>query len=162
MSAFPRRSQRPASHLGIASLLAVLAVTAIGCSSNNSDNNSPSPTVATSPEAVSPSTTSPPVTSPSAATTDLSGTWSGKYDGAFNGTFTLTWTQTNSKLTGSIELSTAGTLNLNGVVTGNTIQFGTVGSTAITYSGTVSGDSMSGTYQVNGSTGGNWSATKTS
>ena len=162
MSAFPRRSQRPASHLGIASLLAVLAVTAIGCSSNNSDNNSPSPTVATSPEAVSPSTTSPPVTSPSAATTDLSGTWSGKYDGAFNGTFTLTWTQKNSKLTGSIELSTAGTLNLNGVVTGNTIQFGTVGSTAITYSGTVSGDSMSGTYQVNGSSGGNWSATKTS
>ena len=159
MSALPRRSQRPASHLGLAALLAVLGVTAIGCSSNN---NSPSPTVATSPEAVSPSTTSPPVTSPSAATGDLSGTWSGKYDGAFNGTFTLTWTQSNSKLTGSIKLSTDGTVNLNGVVAGNSIQFGTVGSTAITYSGTVSGDSMSGTYQVNGSTGGNWSATKTS
>ena len=42
MSALPRRSQRAASHLGLASLLAVLAVTAIGCSSNNS----PSPTVA--------------------------------------------------------------------------------------------------------------------
>jgi len=159
MSALPRRSRRPASRLCLASLLAVLAVTAIGCSSNN---NSPSPTVATSPEAVSPSTSSPPVTSPSAATVDLSGTWSGQYDGAFNGTFTLTWTQSNSKLTGSIKLSTDGTVNLNGVVTGNSIRFGTVGSTAITYSGTVSGDSMSGTYQVGGSTGGNWSAAKTS
>ena len=117
--------------LGRASLLAVLAVIAIGCSSNN---NSPSPTVATSPEAVSPSTTSPPATSSSAAAVDLSGTWSGQYDGAFNGTFTLTWTQSNSKLTGSIKLSTDGTVNLNGVVTGNSIRFGTVGSTAITYS----------------------------
>ena len=161
MNALPRRSQRPASHLGLASLLAVLAVTAIGCSSNG-NNNSPSPTVATSPEAVSPSPTSPPVTSPSAATDDLSGTWSGKYDGAFKGTFTLTWTESNSKLTGSIKLSTDGTLNLNGVVDGNSIQFGTVGSTAITYSGTVSGDSMSGTYQVGGAAGGNWSATKSS
>ena len=160
MSALPQRSQRPASHLCLVSLLAVLAVTAIGCSSN--DNNSPSPTVATSPVAASPSTTSPPVTSPSAASGDLSGTWSGKYDGAFNGTFTLTWTQSNSKLTGSIKLSTDGTVNLNGVVAGNSIQFGTVGSTAITYSGTVSGDSMSGTYQVGGSAGGNWSATKSS
>ena len=159
MSAFPRRSRRPTSHLGLTSLLAVLAVIAIGCSSSN---NSPSPTVAASPEAVSPSTTSPPVTSPSTTTGDLSGTWSGKYDGAFNGTFTLTWTQSNSKLTGSIKLSTDGTVNLNGVVTGNSIRFGTVGLTAITYSGTVSGDSMSGTYQVSGSTGGNWSATKTS
>ncbi len=157
----PRRSQRPASHLGLASLLAVLAVTAIGCSSNN-NTPSPSPTVANSPEAVSPSTTTPPATSPSAATDDLSGTWSGQYDGAFKGTFTLTWTESNSKLTGSIKLSTDGTLNLNGVVDGNSIQFGTVGSTAITYSGTVSGDSMSGTYQVGGAAGGNWSATKSS
>jgi hypothetical protein len=38
-----------------------------------------------------------------------------------------------------------------------------VGSTAITYSGTVSGNSMSGTYKVktaSGSVGGPWSATK--
>jgi hypothetical protein len=44
-----------------------------------------------------------------------------------------------------------------------TISFGTVGSQAITYSGSVSGDSMSGTYKVqtpNGSVGGSWSATK--
>jgi hypothetical protein len=46
-------------------------------------------------------------------------------------------------------------------VNGDAISFGTVGSgTAITYSGTVSGNSMSGTYKVNGQGGGPWSATK--
>ena len=52
----------------------------------------------------------------------------------------------------------ADTLSLNGTISGTRIRFGTVGSTAITYSGTVSGRSMSGTYQVNGANGGNWSA----
>jgi hypothetical protein len=47
-------------------------------------------------------------------------------------------------------------------VNGNAITFGTVGSTVITYTGTVSGDSMSGTYQVGGSQHGTWSAHRTS
>jgi hypothetical protein len=45
-------------------------------------------------------------------------------------------------------------------VTGGSIKFGTVGSAAISYTGTVSGRSMSGTYKVNGSGGGPWHATK--
>ncbi len=52
---------------------------------------------------------------------------------------------------------------INGTVHGNAIRFGTVGSTAITYSGTVSGSSMSGTYQLHttsGTPGGPWSASK--
>ena len=56
-----------------------------------------------------------------------------------------------------------GSLDINGTVNGGTISFGTVGSQAITYSGSVSGDSMSGTYEVQsggGSAGGSWSATK--
>ena len=52
------------------------------------------------------------------------------------------------------------TLSLNGTVTGTTIEFGTVGSAEITYSGTVSGNTMSGKYSVNGSPGGDWKATK--
>ena len=44
---------------------------------------------------------------------------------------------------------------------GSSIQFGTVGSSAITYTGTVSGNSMSGSYQTPGG-GGSWSAHKTS
>ena len=66
-------------------------------------------------------------------------------------------------MSGSIKLSAPPvTLSINGTVQGNTIRFGTVGSLAITYSGTASGNSMSGTYQVTGAGGGPWSATRTS
>jgi hypothetical protein len=58
-------------------------------------------------------------------------------------------------------LSTSGTLAVNGTVNGDAIRFGTVGGSAITYVGTVSGDSMSGSYQTpNG--GGPWSAHRAS
>ena len=155
----PRSTRRPRPLL--VALLATLALVAIGCSSSN--NTEPTATsAATSPPAVATPSVSSPASSPTAAAGELSGTWSGKYSGAYNGTFTLTWTQKGPALKGTINLSTAGTLNINGAVTGNTIAFGTVGSTAITYTGTVSGDSMSGTYQVAGSGGGPWSATKTS
>lgn len=94
---------------------------------------------------------------------DLSGEWNGEYGGAYTGTFVLNWKQTGSKLSGTIELSAPPTtLSLNGTIAGTTIEFGTVGSAEITYSGTVSGDKMSGTYTVNGSPGGDWSATKSS
>jgi hypothetical protein len=93
----------------------------------------------------------------------LSGTWSGQYGGAYSGTFTLHWQQNNSKLSGTIQLSTAGTLPINGMVQGSSIHFGTVGSMAITYSGSVSGSSMSGSYQVQAGSStqtGTWSASR--
>lgn len=94
----------------------------------------------------------------------LSGTWSGQYGGSYQGTFTLNWQQSGSSLSGQITLSApAQTLPINGTVNGGSIQFGTVGSTAITYSGSVSGSSMSGTYKVgtdSDAQGGNWSASK--
>jgi hypothetical protein len=92
----------------------------------------------------------------------LTGTWSGTYRGAFRGTFTLHWTQSKSRLTGTIKLSSSvGRTNITGIVQGRTIRFGTVGNTnAITYSGSVSGTSMSGTYKAGGA-GGSWSAHKT-
>jgi hypothetical protein len=97
-----------------------------------------------------------------AANGSLSGAWSGKYSGAYHGTFTLHWTQSGSKLSGTIKLSTQRSkLSLKGSVRGSTIRFGTVGSAAITYSGSVSGKSMSGRYQTPGG-GGPWSAHKTS
>jgi hypothetical protein len=50
---------------------------------------------------------------------------------------------------------------LTGRLEGSKITFGTVGSLAITYTGSVSGTSMSGTYKVAGGQGsGSWSATK--
>ncbi|MGZ4371524.1 MAG: hypothetical protein ACXVRQ_04925 [Gaiellaceae bacterium] len=91
----------------------------------------------------------------------LTGTWSGKYGGAYHGTFTLHWTQSKSRLTGTIKLSSVGRTNITGSVRGSTIRFGTVGNAnAITYSGSVSGTSMSGTYKTGG-VGGSWSAHKT-
>jgi hypothetical protein len=108
-----------------------------------------------------PSTSSPSTTA--AATGGLSGTWSGQYSGASQGTFTLTWQQSGSDLTGTIIISDFGAapININGTVTGSTIRFGTVGSQAITYSGSVSANSMSGTYTAPTGTG-NWNATKAS
>jgi hypothetical protein len=93
-------------------------------------------------------------------TGSLTGTWSGSYGGAYHGTFTLHWTQTKSRLTGTIRLSSAGTATITGSVSGSTIRFGTVGNArAITYSGSVSGTSMSGTYTA-GVARGTWSAHK--
>ncbi len=99
----------------------------------------------------------------SRAADDISGTWSGKYGGAYHGTFTLHWTESGSRLTGTIKLSATpnARTSIKGTVHGSSIRFGTVGSTAITYSGTVSGKSMSGKYQTPGG-GGSWSAHETS
>ncbi|HEV7192960.1 MAG TPA: hypothetical protein VGN35_07080 [Jatrophihabitantaceae bacterium] len=93
----------------------------------------------------------------------LSGSWKGTYSGAYTGTFVLRWTQSTSKLTGTIDLSTApGAVTIDGTVAGGRIRFGTVGSQAITYTGSVSGISMSGQYKIARGAGGSgaWSATR--
>jgi len=102
-------------------------------------------------------------TSPSASTSALSGMWSGTYGGSSEGTFTLNWQASGSSLTGTIMISGLGDdpIPINGNLAGNTITFGTVGTIAITYKGTVSGRSMSGTYQTPIGTG-TWNATKQS
>jgi hypothetical protein len=98
----------------------------------------------------------------SASATGLAGTWTGKYSGAFSGTFTLHWKQSGSKLTGTIKLSRPkGTYGITGSVTRGKIRFGAVDAGA-TYTGTVSGTSMSGTYRSSAGGGGPWSAHKSS
>jgi len=93
--------------------------------------------------------------------TSLAGTWSGQYSGAFSGTFTLHWKQSGSSLHGSIALSNpSGTYPISGSVHGSAIKFGAVGAGA-TYTGSVSGKSMSGRYKTPQG-GGAWSAHKTS
>jgi hypothetical protein len=92
--------------------------------------------------------------------TSLAGTWVGSYSGAFSGTFRFTWAQNGSKLTGRIHLSSpVGNYGITGVAgRGGGIQFGVVGAGA-TYKGSVSGNSMSGTYK-SPQGGGSWSAHK--
>lgn len=96
----------------------------------------------------------------SPATPHLAGTWSGKYSGAYSGTFTLHWTESGSKLGGSIVLSNPrGKYGISGSVHGSAITFGAVGAGA-TYTGSVSGRSMSGRYRTPAG-GGPWSAHRT-
>jgi hypothetical protein len=95
----------------------------------------------------------------SASRPQLAGTWSGKYSGAYSGTFTLRWTQSGSRLSGSIALSNPrGKYGISGSVHGSAITFGAVGAGA-TYTGSVSGKSMSGRYKT-AQGGGPWSAHK--
>jgi hypothetical protein len=95
------------------------------------------------------------------STPKLAGTWSGRYSGAVSGTFTLRWTQSGSTLRGSIKLSNPpGRYSITGAVRGSKISFGAVGVGA-TYTGTVSGRSMSGRWK-SANRGGTWSARKTS
>ena len=96
------------------------------------------------------------------AASALSGKWEGQYGGAYHGTFSLNWHQSGSTLSGTIKLSNpASTLTVHGSLHGKSISFGTVGGAAITYTGSVSGKSMSGKYETPGG-GGPWSAKKTS
>ena len=143
-----------------AAAVAILAVG--GCSSPKS----PAHPAATGHAVAAPSTKAP--ASPTTSATSpagLTGKWSGQYSGSYNGTFVLHWRQNGSKLKGTINLSApADTLPINGSVQGESIRFGTVGSTAITYSGTVSGSSMSGHWEFHDGSGagGPWSASKAS
>lgn len=133
----------------LALALPVAAAIAIGCSAAIA-------TAASSPTAGSPASKARATGGP------LSGTWSGKYGGAYHGTFTLHWKQSGSQLSGTIKLSNPNSEpSIKGTVHGGSIRFGTVGSAAITYSGSVSGNSMSGSYKTPGG-GGSWSAHKTS
>lgn len=151
------------SLLRAAAVVMAVPIVLVGCSSSGSPSSSSPPAggsstpVTSGTSALAPATSAAPASS-SASSGGLSGSWSGQYSGAFTGTFHLTWQQKGTTLTGTITLSTAGTAPLNGHVNGSKISFGTVGSAAITYEGTVSGNSMSGTYKVGGAAGGNWTA----
>ncbi len=145
---------RPTMLLLLAVLSALAAIGA-GCGSSSS-----STTTTASPTSAAPTTAAAPASTTTTSGGDLSGTWNGQYSGAYQGTFVLTWQQSGSKLSGTIKLSApSNTLSVNGTLQGSAIRFGTVGSVAITYTGTVSGSSMSGSYQTPGG-GGSWSANK--
>jgi hypothetical protein len=151
--------------LAVVAVAGTLGLTVAACSTNDPGSGSATATHSPAPAAVAAQTPSPaPVASSAPAASSLAGTWSGQYSGAYSGSFTLTWKQSGSRLHGSIHLSNPdGVSNINGTVSGTAIQFGTVGSTAITYSGTVSGSSMSGEYDVHGggeTLSGEWSATR--
>jgi len=144
-----------------AALTAAVAVSLAACSSAATGTGGDGHHAASRPSS---STTTRAVSAPKTTSSTLTGKWKGRYGGSYNGTFKLRWHQSGSHLRGHITISNPPSrLPINGTLHGSKISFGTVGSLAITYSGTISGDSMSGTYRVHGgnaSTGGPWSASK--
>jgi hypothetical protein len=143
---------------------AALAMTLAACSSSGG-----STAQVTATQAAKANSAAAPAASAAAQSADnggLSGKWRGQYSGAFQGHFVLRWHQSGARLSGTITLSapSRGTVPIHGTVQGSTIKFGTVGSHAITYTGSASGNSMSGTWQIKGTSGaaggGPWSASR--
>jgi hypothetical protein len=146
----------------LAPAVAVAAIALAGCGASTTGGTpTPAATSSATPTATAtPIPTPTPTASQTPPSVDLSGTWTGQYSGPFNGTFSLTWTQSVAALNGTIALSSPhDTLHISGNVTGSSISFGAVG--VVTYSGTVSGSSMSGSYiDIANGQSGSWSATK--
>jgi len=132
---------------------------------------------AASPSGAGPVTTSTPPSNTSSATPSESaaagaiqgrwdGTWTSTSSPGTSGTFHIDFTQSGIQLNGSITIKntpciTTGTIT--GALAGNRITFGAVqGAQTIAYTGTISGPSMSGTYDAPqcGNGKGNWRATK--
>jgi hypothetical protein len=145
---------RHAAGTSIASAAAASTSAAAGTSppANTSAPAGGSRPASTSPRASSsrPASTSAHArSSPPVAARSLSGTWSGQYSGASQGHFTLNLSQSGSALSGIIEFEADGvSLPIHGTVQGDSIQFGTAGSIGVSCDGTVSGNYMSGTYQL--------------
>jgi hypothetical protein len=99
----------------------------------------------------------------------MTGKWSGTYSSttdASTGTFAILFRQDGTQLTGSISIQPPGCVNegaITGTLNGTTIAFGAVkGAQTIDYTGSVSGNTMSGTYSAPGCdhAKGTWTATK--
>ena len=143
------------SAIAVASLLA-----ACGASSTT-DTPTPTSAPVSTPVPTAVPTSTPAVTpTPAPPAGGLTGVRSGTYNGVNTGTFTLTWQQSGRGVAGTIVLSSpAKTLTITGNEAGTSITFGAVG--GVTYTGSVSGNNMIGTYTVPGTgSGGSWSATK--
>jgi hypothetical protein len=159
MSVRTRTSTRPGAAL-IAGLGIAIALAAAACGGGGGGGSSSTGTstpAAASTAATQVTTTASTSTEATASDSGLSGKWKGTYSGTYSGTFVLNWNRSGSKLHGTIHLSTAGTVPVNGTVDGSSIKFGTVGGSAVHYTGSVSGDSMSGSYTTAGGDG-SWTA----
>jgi hypothetical protein len=160
-------SAPPPSGTPTAAAAASTAAASTAAASTAAASTAAASTAAATASTKSRASSSPPASSSRpAAAGNLSGTWTGQYSGASSGNFTLHCTQSGSALSGTVNLETDGiSLPIHGTVAGDSIQFGTVGSTGISYQGTVSGNSMSGSYKLtaNGTTfTGPWTAARSS
>ena len=157
---------------------AVLLLGLAACAQTPAAAPSPSPsasetaTATPSPTAAATTTTATTSATPTASTTALGpltgswkGTWVNESPQTAVGTFTLSWAQQGNTLIGAIGVVGSTCLtggNVTGTVNGSQLSFGAVeGNNMINYTGTVSGNTMSGTYiSACGNSKGAWSAVK--
>ncbi len=134
----PGRRWRPAAAL--AALIAIIAAAGVLIAVLHR----PAPQAPVQP---TPNPTSIPTPTPTAplAPPDLSGTWTGLCTGTFTDGCWITWTRTGADAyDGTFTLSPHDTIHISGNLNGSTIRFGDVG--VVTFSGTLSGSTLSGTY----------------
>jgi hypothetical protein len=159
-----------------AALLAALTACAAVPSSTGSALPSGSPDTSPSPTATATATVSATATASASPTPSgsgnlgaLTGTWKGTWlnesPQTAAGTFSLSWAQQGDKVFGAIGVVGSTCLsggNVTGSVSGSVVTFGAVeGNNTINYTGTVSGNTMSGTYtSACGNSRGTWSAVK--
>lgn len=111
---------------------------------------------------------SDPCASPATSSTPsgIGGTWTGSWTSAvyagLAGAFTLNFSQTGHQLTGTIQISGSPCIStgaVTGTLNGNVITFGAVqGAETVAYTGTWSGQSLNGLWQVTASSGGECTA----
>ena len=129
-----------------------------------SPTETPTPTPTATPSPVASPTATPSATGLGALTGAWMGTWTNETPAAV-GTFTLTWAQQGTLLVGAIGVTGSNCIsagNVTGNVDGTKISFGAVeGTKTITYVGTISGKTMTGTYSSEcGPSKGTWTAVK--
>lgn len=166
----------------LGSMMVFVLAAFAACGDDDSDSSpTPAPTVA-APNAAATTTdarpsatvaataTAPATAAPTTSTSPLDGAWVGTWKASATsdtGTVRIQWKQTGSQLAGTIIVSNTPCVangTITGLVNGNAITFGAVQSvTTIAYTGTLSGNTIAGTYQADASCGnatGSWTATK--
>jgi hypothetical protein len=171
-------------------VIAVLLIAAAGCSKSTKTASGAATTAATVTTAPAVATTAGATTLPGAVTTapagaattapagsattapatsGLTGAWPGEWQNttpdSSRGTFRIQWTQSGSSLSGTIAITGTPCLtggSISGSLNGGNLNFGVVtGQAQVSYTGTVSGTTMSGTYTTScGNAQGTWKATK--
>lgn len=167
-SAHPHRPARMANTLVVLLCLAILGTACGGGNATQSPPTSPPATAGqeTTPPSTSETQTPPPATSSGG----VSGTWNGVWESTkfppASGVFQIVLTQSGDQISGSILVASTTCVphgTISGSLNGNTINFGTVeGAHTVTYTGAISGVSMSGTYKAPdcGGDAGKWHASK--
>lgn len=157
-------------------LVGLMVVTVSGCAEKPSPagaGNEPTPPVATVSSPASAATAASPSSSPlkAAVPSAIDGRWNGTYSSTSSpgsdGTFEVTYrTSASGQLSGTIAIHSTpcvSTGTVNGRVQGTTITFGAVhGAQSIAFTGSVSGNEMSGTYDAPdcGHGKGTWTASR--